>query len=647
MLTRFLSLQFPQQRLQRIAILFGLALIPFALARMALVVVYWDDFASLPATEIILASIYGLRFDLAVLMKFFGIPLLASLIPAAWAYRLGWQKFCFALCYVFLIVLVFALVADLIYFGFVHRHVGAEIVLFSGNKPLMIEMLFYEHGVTILFFTIAASSFIWLALRAVTPLHPYPMTSAKAYGVWIVIFLSFVLIGRGGWQLKPLSVSDAFEISSSSAGYIALNGAFAIASAINTPKPTVKKFMADDKAVSLVQANLTQQGVSFSNPDYPLMRRIEPEANASAFKPNVVVLLLESWDAIHSDFFRTNMGLAPLGLMPNFDALAKQGLMFTRHYAVGQRSMDGLAATLASIPTLPAMPYIGKGLEQNALPFLGTLAKQVGYENILIQSSVRGSFHVDVISKRAGFDAYYGAEDIPDIKDHSTRKSSWGAWDYETLSYANILFSRAQPPFLGFVFTATTHNPWRVPKDDWHHFPPEDNTKRFYNSVRYVDWALGEYIQAAKNAGYYDNTIFVITGDHISKFNRTQTMEARYHVPLLFIGPGIKPELNHRLASQLDIVPSIVDLANWNVEFSGFGMSLFKPLPQSRKIFAVNGSLVDILDKDSGLSHNLNTIVNRVGGLSANQYSVLETQLRAVYQTATTTLLGNKVYHAP
>jgi phosphoglycerol transferase MdoB-like AlkP superfamily enzyme len=227
------------------------------------------------------------------------------------------------------------------------------------------------------------------------------------------VFSFFLLISaRGGLTGKPISVGDAFFSNSIEQGYLAMNGTFALSRGLMDkaiePKIFYNQEQSDIHTVRLLKRN---DLLKFNNVNYPLFQT--NTTSSSNPKPNVVVIMLESWGAIHIDELRIKSGLQNLGVTPNFDAISKKGRLFTKFYANGQRSIEGASAILGSVATLPGMPFLGEGLEQNRLSFLGELAQNQGYETIFLQSSERYSLRFDSISKRAGFLTYLGAEDIP------------------------------------------------------------------------------------------------------------------------------------------------------------------------------------------------------------------------------------------
>ncbi len=612
-------------------------------ARAALYFAYQDNFSGLSQRDVITAFIYGLRFDASTITIFIGLPLLLTLIPHSFAQHAGWQKTWLWFIYAMFIMLAIVLIADFIYFGFVNRHIGAEVTLFSGDPQLMIDIIITDYGQLTLIFGLLGGAFAllwhqWFSQHIHKPTHP-----TFRWITILLLFLVFVVIGRGGLQYKPISVADAFAIGSTSAGYLSMNGAFAVQHAAISGQPKKTTFMPQDQAEAIVQDSLSSPNEQFLSPDYPLLRTTTNRRNN---KPNVVIFTLESWDAIHIDVMRRDRELSALGVTPNFDALSRQGQLYRTFYATGQRSMDGLAAILASVPTLPGMPYIGKGLEQSRLSYLGVLAKQAGYQTLFLQSSNRGSFHIDAIAAQAGFDQYLGAEDIPAIHKNVNKSHDWGVWDFETLNQAHQLFEQSETPFLGFIFTSTTHNPWRVPHQRWEKFPLTSERNRYLNSLYYADWAIGEFFKLAKQTDYYRNTIFILTGDHISPFDaEPKHIPSRYHIPLLMIAPGLAPAKIDRIGSQLDILPSIIDLAGWSMPYAGLGRSLFQDKPSSG-IFTVNGNIIDWIEINAWLSHNLTNRIESYPPQTNAQLDVMEKKLLATYQTTLHLFLENRFFPA-
>jgi phosphoglycerol transferase MdoB-like AlkP superfamily enzyme len=690
---------------RRVLAIFSLNLLIFFLARVGLFLVYLEDFHDLTLFEALRAFARGLLFDASIIMFITGLPLLMMLVPFvfvhhphrlrlstwAWAnaavvvlvlvptllghyYLVGYLKTVLPLVgilvgvvailmllpfritqhrtwlgfwtwtnFVLLALFLLLLAGNLVYFGFVHRHAGPEISALGGDVGLMLDMALGSYWWALLLFLAACVGLFFLWQRLFRHADTDVGRFAPRLAILLVALFSVAILIRGGLGGKPLDIVDAFVENRPSAAYLSLNGPFAMSRALLNTRRIKADFFAWDEAVRRTQELVLTPGEHLlAGNDYPLLRA---RTATTARKPNVVVLMLESWDAAHVDTLRRGMGLKPYGVTPNFDALARDGLLFTRFYANGERSMDGLAAIIAGIPTLPGTAYIGMGMEQNRMGYLGHMANREGYEPIFLQSSKRASFHVDSIAAMAGFTHYLGSEDIP-ATGHSQNITERGAWDHDTFQEANKLFEQAKKPFVGFVFTASTHLPFQSPGERWQKYPPDSLEHRFLNSLYYADWALGEFIAAAKKSGYYDNTIFILTADHVSGFaGKSGDVPSLHHVPLLVVAPGLKPGVAARIGGQVDIIPTLAELAGWRAPQASLGHSLLDTRNDAtRGTLCVRGNVIERIEDSGWVAHDLTHRVNASAGSREGDLKVMETRLLAMYQVGHTLLLRNRIF---
>ena len=632
----------------RMLLIFLACMLPFTLMRLVLFVLYRNDFQSLGVLQVLQSFAVGLRFDVSMVAMVVGIPLLLFLmLPFRWSHHVYWQRLWGWFIFITVLLMLFMMAADTIYFGTVHRHVGAEIGTINSDMSSMVMLAISQYSGALFLFGLAAvaGAFYWRKLT-----HHIPAAPSRIWLRLVSILIGLLLLailGRGGISGKPISVGEAFFSNSLPQGYLALNGAFAIARALNDSTPPPKVFMPQEEAISRTHDYLVGKGTAFDNRDYPLYQHAQPASplTKSASKPNVVVIMLESWGAIHIDAMRKQMNLPPLGVTPNFDSLAQHGRLYTRFYANGQRSIQGAAAVLAGMPTLPGMPFLGEGLEQNQQSFLGVLAQSQGYETFFLQSSDRGSLRFNAVAARAGFSTYLANEDIPELHEHKKTAYTWGTWDHNTFQEANKRFAAAHKPFLGYLFTSTSHTPWLIPDARWKKYTGDKDLDKALNALYYADWALGEFIASAKKTGYYDNTIFILLADHTSEFvENIENAPNLFHIPLLIVGPGIKTGIDERIGSQFDIMPTIMDIAGWSAGHSGLGRSLFDNRRlDERAALGVRDNAITWITPRGWVSHDLTRRVGTSTGLSDKDAAEMEQNLLAVYQTSSRLELDNQI----
>ncbi|MBN2463331.1 MAG: sulfatase [Dehalococcoidia bacterium] len=116
-----------------------------------------------------------------------------------------------------------------------------------------------------------------------------------------------------------------------------------------------------------------------------------------------------------------------------------------------------------------------------------------------------------------------------------------------------------------------------------------ETLKGLYDAcIRYVDDAIGELLEQIE--GQLENTIIIITADHGDEFGEHFTFghgmlyEGVIHVPLIIIGPGIRPgDSVDGQVCHMDIAPTIMDLVGENIPDSFYGESLLPLIERPRK----------------------------------------------------------------
>ncbi|MDH5571764.1 MAG: sulfatase-like hydrolase/transferase [Gammaproteobacteria bacterium] len=576
--------------------------------RVILLVQYPDDFKILSQTEIVQAFVRGMMFDNAIILTFIGIPLLLMWLPFKLTQHKWVQLFWNIFFYVVLLIMAFILVGDIIYYGHIHRHAGQELAIaLQNDKDLLIAMAIGSYSFHILLFLVfsvvlfAGWKHIWRIEHKQTDKY-----WSRLFGAFVGLIV-IILAVRGGLAGKPLNIINAYASGSVAAGNLTLNGPYAIFHTLRSRGDDYASQYYNDEALKKVKEYVHSDKEIFPNKiNYPLYRMLEsPDLNAVK-KPNIVIIMMESLDAVFIDHYRETRGLQPLGVTPNISRLSKDGLLLTNFFANGQRSIHGLTALLTGVPALPHRSTIDQGMAQSRLSYLGVMAKSQGYETVFLQSSKGHSFRIDSIAALAGFDYYAGSEKIPLTGHIEFKNGKWEGWDYDMLVEADRLFSQQTKPFMGFLFTSATHLPFIFPGEQWRKYAGDTQQEKYLNTLSYADWSVGEFIKLAKEKGYYDNTVFVIVGDHVSGQNKASTLDAQHRVGFVMFGKGVKPNVVDTVASQVDLMPSLVDFLGWEVGYASIGRSFFNTdYKVDASALLVEGGIVAAINRDTWLRHSM------------------------------------------
>ena len=616
----------------------------FALARLALLLRYPDDFSALRAGAVAGAFLRGLRFDLSVVCPLLALPLLMLMLPFARTRTARWQAAWSWVSFAIFVGFAFLLAGDVVYFGYVHRHAGPEVAAVD-DALNELHGSFYFYLLPIVLFIAAAVGLGW-AWRRFLKADPPPLVHLGGQLAIAAVAAVLLYYGeRGTLTGKRLRIVHAFQDQPEAAAHLSLNGPYSLLRSLTHARAVKADFYPWADAVRTAQEAIFVDGDKPVDPDTPMLRGRDVPA---AEKPNVVVIMLESWDAFWVDAHRRELGVGPLGLTPCYDAIAREGLLFPRFYATGQRSMDGLCAMLCGFPTLPGISYLGRGLEQSTLTGLGHLGRREGYETWFLMSAERNAFRIDAIAGLTGFDHYLAAEDTPREAPIASRAElpSGACWDHEMFALAARKLTASKRPFLAFLYTSTTHPPFCWPGGPWKKRPGNSLDDRYANSLFYGDWALGKFFEQAKAQDWYRKTVFLITADHIGGPGGGVTVDrpwTKHHVPCVVIAPGLAPGIDRRIGSQLDVIPTVAALAGWASPHAAMGTTLLADPRVGRGALLIEGNLMFRVEESGLVVHDLSGRVSATGG----DADAIERRLLSTVQTAYTLLRTNRIARKP
>lgn len=544
--------------IKKTALFICLGLAMFFIARIWLFVEYYSYFGELSVGEILFGFIHGIRFDANIIFTFLAPMILFFNLPFKFTQSKIYGAIFSIYSFVVLLVLIGINFGDIAYFDECKRHMGNELFMLGGDSDFIISMLplYFFHTLAIIVLGVVLGF-------AIFKLNKFPslQNPRRFLTLFLLILLSFVVI-RGSFGAKPITIANAFISSNSKQGTLSLNGVFT--SFINYKR-------SDKKDLNYLSLDEAIKNLGLKNEKFPLVQQYD--ANKTGL--NVVLILFEGWNIDFIGAYGSKENLTP-----NFDEIAKNSMKFNNFFACGQRSIEGIQCAMTGILSVPGNLNIGFGLENSNLPRLGEILKKNDYATIAGQTSKRASYYVDAIFKLLGFDDYFGQEDMKILLDYPEKKFPKFGWDYEGFdTLLKHINSRKNEHFFGFLFTGTTHTPYPRLQKQFEKFPYDSGTgiNGYKNTIIYADWALGEFIKNAKKQPWFDDTIFIITGDHTVKVSADKYYSDFYHIPFLIYSPKhVKAQTVNTYASHVQIMPTIIDLMGFSDKFYALYPSIFK-----------------------------------------------------------------------
>lgn len=312
--------------------------------------------------------------------------------------------------------------------------------------------------------------------------------------------------------------------------------------------------------------------------NYPFLHKdvsqdvLSPFFYAKESPPNIVIILVEGLGRAYSN------NDAYLGsFTPFLDSLSEQSLFWKNMLSQGGRTFAVLPSILGSLP-------FGK----NGFLDLEKMPDQLSLLNLLKFNGYQTSFYYGGDANFDHMRQFLKANHVDEIRDEKTfppgyqklppiNGFSWGYNDKELFRY--FLSSRAitqkQKPQLSVILTVSTHNPFIINESKKYAqvLEKQMNTLKFdgpkkqlyrkykdqYASILYMDDAVQMFFKEYKKRPDYENTIFIITGDHRMPEIPMSTKIDRYHVPMIVYSPLLKRTAAFSsVSSHFDLPPTVL-----------------------------------------------------------------------------------------
>ncbi|OUS29729.1 hypothetical protein A9Q99_08635 [Gammaproteobacteria bacterium 45_16_T64] len=232
-------------------------------------------------------------------------------------------------------------------------------------------------------------------------------------------------------------------------------------------------------------------------------------------------------------------------------------------------------------------PYLGRTIFESTLgvpvPCLPEILGAKGYNSVLFESSTETFENRTALVNEIGFKEYYPMERLP--KGDFEMVNYFGYEDNIMLPPSKEWIAKQEKPFYALYFTGMTHHGYEPPTDyNKEHYSEDIALNDYLNSIRYGDDFIEAIFEQYREAGLYDDTIFVITadhgqgfGEHNQWFHNNIVYREGIHVPLIIHSRESrdKPKRMTNAVSQVDIVPSILSLLDVEQDYQGTGESVF------------------------------------------------------------------------
>ena len=566
-----------------------LVLVLMVLTRLSIYFLHPSLFPGISVSKLLYYTFSGMRFDTVAILYANALYIFLLVMPFRFRRKRTFGIITDIIFYTTNIILLIPNLADSAYYPFSLKRMTIDIFRYistGDDTANMMPQFIRDYWYLLLLLATSVFMLVFVA-RRIRISNRFVMQKNVHYYLFqtltMLVFLALSVLGvRGGIQLKPVGILSASLYAPSQETAVVLNSAFTIIRSYGQEGIQRISFYTDEKEM---------KGIFNPEKNYSSLDSLGNQIPMQ--KKNVFVIILESFSAEHIGVLTHQSGNKRSDFTPFLDSLAKYSVVY-EGFANGKRSIEGIPAILASLPTWMTEDFITSQYGPGKFNSLASLLKTEGYNTSFFHGGKNGTMGFDAFCKSAGFDNYYGKNEYPNQADFD---GHWGIWDEPYLQYiAQTLNSKPQP-FLGAVFTLSSHHPYQVPEKYKGKF--RKGPLEIQQTIMYSDYALKKFFDKASTMPWFENTIFVITSDHTSEawqpFYKNRV--GQYAIPIIFYEPQ-SGHSGHQgiIAQQTDIMPTILDMLHYPNPFIAFGGSLLRDNEPRFSLSYLNGNYQLIQD---------------------------------------------------
>ena len=337
---------------------------------------------------------------------------------------------------------------------------------------------------------------------------------------------------------------------------------YTIYDATETIKASSQRVLADSDDMTEV-INYTKSNYAESNPEF----------FGAAKKMNVIYIHLESFQNFLIDYKLNGQEVTPF-----LNSLTKDSntLYFDNffHQTAQGKTSDAEFMLENSIFGLPqGSAYITKA--QNAYQAAPAILKEDGYSSAVFHGNNGTFWNRNEIYKSFGYDYFFDSNYYDTSSEEDM--AEYGLLDKPFFEQSVDLLKTLPQPFYSKFITVGNHYPYKMDEDLTtidKATTGDASVDNYFQTARYADEAIEQFIGELKDSGLYDNSMLVFYGDHygISE-NHNKAMEQiigkeitpyestnLQRVPLIIHVPGMQGGVNHTYGGQIDLLPTLLHL---------------------------------------------------------------------------------------
>ena len=393
----------------------------------------------------------------------------------------------------------------------------------------------------------------------------------------LFVAAAIVLGGRSSLGHRPANISSASFSTQHIVNELTLNSTYTVLYDLYRMRHESNPYdvypdMEDADVYRLVKEFSATDGKVFRDDPMSIINTLAHPNAQNKPKYNLVIVLEES---LGSDYVGRQGGV---DVSPEIDRISQDGIFFDQLYATGTRTVRGLEASITGFMPTPGASVVKLSQSKRDFWTMATYLKQFGYKSFFLYGGDTNFDEMKAFFMGNGFDEVHDLTNI----EGDYEVGSWGIHDEDVFAIGHKLLlekSAADEPFFALILSTSNHSPFDYPaeKIELHpDFPKESHE----NAIKYSDYALGTFYDAAKSSPYFDDTIFLFAADHNTRVKGHDLIPVhKFRIPGMLIGPNIPKMTYTKVCSNIDFLPTILHYMQLEGETPMLGRDLMS-LPE-------------------------------------------------------------------
>ena len=503
--------------------------------------------------------------------------------------------------------------SDLLFnLGFVFLWVGLFVLTRRSRWRWPVVVLFHAATILVVGTTTAAHQYfqetgstlslnvILYSLRSFGEIKDV-IGSVTSPSVWLAVLAILDYIVLGPWMISRLIYGRRRGLESSDSP--ATSRLFAVGACtvsvgllfLSLPVDAggESKSFSRDPVVNVVMSEVEHARIRNQTADAnPMKAPADPhlQRTASTEKKNVVFIHLESTRARSTTPYNKDIDTTPY-----LDQLSKHSLAAERAYTIVPHTSKAITSVNCGID-----PHLIRDIteaEKGGIPAkcLPELLDEQGYDSVWFSSATEDFEDRAQLVENFG---YHDFQPVETMDKKGFQQSNYFGYEDDIMLQPSKdwLEEHDDKPFVATYLGVTGHHDYRpIYRYGLKEYSKDSALNHYQNEVRYLDFFVKNVIDQYKELGLYDDTIFVIYGDHGEGFGAhdlyqhdNTIYQEGLKVPLIIHEPGrFQGEKRvGTLTDQVDILPTVVDLLGYTIEGGKYpGRSLLAPPDKDRTLF--------------------------------------------------------------